>query len=156
MFYASTLQYHEHYERLTTEFPTPKSRLLACIEGFPQRGSQRGLAPLWKNLENFDGWLNTPDVLKLRYEDLVGPRGGGSPEKQISLLKKITEFTNRPLDTNALQKLATDMWDPKSPTFRHGRTNEWPQHFDDEVRAKFKATAGRFVTEWGYADSDAW
>jgi len=62
---------------------TDEDRYLAVICGcFGKETSHFPLLPISYLFERFESWFFEPDVLILRYEDIIGPRGGGDQIKQ--------------------------------------------------------------------------
>jgi len=72
-------------------------------------------------------WQNDPNCLFVRFEDLIGSRGGGNDQKQEIVIQKITKHLDIPLNRkNAMQ----EVYNPSSRTFRMGKIDSWKQSFD--------------------------
>lgn len=148
-------QSQDLHARLMSEFPTREERLLALIGGFPSSPDGRGMAPLL-GYANYLGWLDVPGVLCVRFEDLIGARGGGSETMQLSVTAKIAEHVGRPLDDASLSAVAERVWSGRSGTFRRGEIGSWRSHFTEEHKRKFKDVAGEQLVALGYEGSDDW
>lgn len=97
-------------------------------------------------LRNVDGWLECPNVLVVRYEDLVGPEGGGSRDVQKSEIFKIMEFLG--LSVNDTNPLADALYGG-THTFRSGQIGGWRDSLGsmaDEVEDVLRSS----ITSWGY------
>jgi hypothetical protein len=61
--------------------------------------------------------LRHPDILKLRFEDLVGPEGGGTTTAQHEAIARPAEFLNLSVDISAVASGLNG----GTRTFRRGR-----------------------------------
>jgi hypothetical protein len=101
-------------------------------------------------------WLDREDVCVVRFEALVGPRGGGTKEEQISELGRMAAFLRPDLDRDGLAEAADGLFDPSSPTFRSGQAGDWRQHFLPEDVEAFKDVAGDLLIRLGYESGLDW
>jgi hypothetical protein len=76
---------HRHHA-LFASIPTASERLRVAIAGDPEHG----VASIGERLDAFEGWL-TSDALVVRFEDLVGPAGGGDAEAQARTVRAIED-----------------------------------------------------------------
>ena len=60
--------------------------------------------------------LNHPAVCKVRYEDLVGPRGGGTAEAQLDAVSRLVRHIDSDADP---AEIAARVYDPGSWSFHH-------------------------------------
>lgn len=68
----------------------PEERIRLSFLGHPpDHPSGMGIPPLVRRYRNMLNWLESDAVLGVRFEDLVGPRGGGSAERQRDALRSI-------------------------------------------------------------------
>lgn len=101
--------------------------------------------------ENFLKWQENETVLICRYEDLVGPRGGGNREKQEKAIKQIANHLNIPLSEERLSTiLETSFGD--TFTFRKGQIGDWKETFKPHHIELFKKTMGDTLSKMGYHD----
>ncbi len=59
-----------------------------------------------------------------KFENLVGPKGGGSREKQIKELRSLSKFLNRAISEAKIEEVADSLWG-SSPTFHIGKIGQW-------------------------------
>ena len=144
------------HERYRKEYSTKRQRLNALIAGFESSGEGRGLASIGVVVANYIDWLKHPSTLCVRFEDLVGSKGGGSDELQLATLGKIAAHVGRDVDLRRLQSAAHRVWSPRSGTFRTGQIGQWRTDFTEEQRGLFKEVAGEQLIALGYEDDFDW
>ena len=108
-----------------------------------------------KRYEGFLGWRREPSCLLVRFENLVGPQGGGTKAAQYRAIKRIAKHIGVPVNRQRIEYVAENMFG-KSPTYRSGRIGEWKKHFDAEVKALFKKAAGDLVLKLDYEEDSSW
>lgn len=84
------------------------------IDGFDYAG-----VPIM--LERVLGWANRPNVMIVRFEELVGLKGGGSDDEQAALIASIGSFTGFRMDLDSAQRNLFG----ESKTFRLGKIGTW-------------------------------
>ncbi len=108
---------------------SPLERLNFLLEG--------GYAPQADvKIENFAtvyrsmlAWQNEPGCLFIRFEDLVGAKGGGSEEKQRDVIKNISAYLGISFDEEIDAK-TKEIYDPSTRTFRTGKIDGWKSAMD--------------------------
>jgi hypothetical protein len=92
--------------------------------------------------------LNHPKVCKVRYEDLVGPRGGGSRRRQIEAVSRVLEHVGSGEDP---ERVAHRVYNPESWSFHQGRIGGWRELFTERNLARFAEQFGDILEQYGYA-----
>jgi hypothetical protein len=121
---------------------------------------------LFERLENFYGPLVhyqrafhaeaelRPFVIK--YEDLVGPMGGGSLEVQKNTILAIAKQLNVPLSENEALELGKAIYG-HSITFRVGQIGNWKRYFKEIHKEQFKnSQLQKVLVQLGYEKDDTW
>jgi hypothetical protein len=140
--------HHEHYRSL----PDFDARLRTSILGRPELD---GLFPdIRVRFEPYLGWLSTPGVLGLRFEDMIENRRS----KIEDLIDHLAIFDFRfSIDRSKVVDTLVRSIDPaRSPTFRTGTAGGWRKRFTPEHKALFKQVAGELLVELGYEEDLAW
>ncbi len=104
-------------------------------------------------------WMKDPSVLVLRYEDLVGPQGGGNSVVQHMMLKVFFEHVGLALSDEEIQSVADEAFGRKgteNSTFRKGQIGTWTQYFAEEDKRLFKKLYGEVLIAFGYEQDDDW
>lgn len=126
------------------ELPDMRERLRLAIAGDPERG----VVSIGDRLDLFAGWLDA--ALVVRFEDLVGPDGGGDRDRQQTSLRSIFDFLRMDLDERALESISGRLFSTDSPTFRRGAIGGWRRLFDPELSSLFDTTVGDRIHPYGY------
>jgi hypothetical protein len=148
--YIARLEKHGYHEAMR-DCTTLRERLLMRLKGRPEHN----MGPLATMLDGHKGWL-AEDVLSIRFEDLIGARGGGDNARQREVIARIWNVLGLPPDPMAIERIAERAFSSVSPTFRKGSTGQWRDVFDDEIRDAFKKYAGWTVIDYGYETDDSW
>lgn len=108
--------------RLHTRFAamTPEERITAAICGTD------GLQSLHARLAAVRPWTQHPIVLPVRFEDLVGARGGGDDAAQLRAIQSISSHLG--ISPTDLSLVALNLFG-HSPTFRKGLIGQWRTAF---------------------------
>ena len=90
--------------------------------------------------------LASPHALSVRYEDLVGPLGGGSADRQHATVTRVLEH----LGVSASVPALCDGLYGGTKTFSVGRVDDWRDHFDDHALQRFEELFGDILDAYGY------
>jgi hypothetical protein len=156
-FYVEREPLHFHHRYFTRTLKSDEDRIMATIRGFGSATSDGPpLLPIGESYAGFIRWLNDPSTLVIRFEDLIGPRGGSDVGKQLNAIKSIGDFVGRPLSQEQTLHVAQKMYGKGSLTFRKGRRGDWQNHFTEAHRRAFKEVAGDTLVELGYEKDSGW
>jgi hypothetical protein len=123
--------------------PDERSRIELAILGDPE---VRPSAPSLESLASgFAGWLES-GALVVRFEELIGARGGGARGAQERAVGDIYSY----LGLEPTDRVADRLFSTASPTFRAGQIGQWRERFDPELEALFEREAGRWMEVYGY------
>ena len=100
-------------------------------------------------------WMKNPSVLTVRFEDLVGPQGGGDLKKQKSTIRTLGEHIGYPLSDILVDFVAASLFGD-TPTFRKGQIGAWKEYFTEEHKQLIKETMGNELIELGYEKDNNW
>jgi hypothetical protein len=96
-----------------------------------------------------NAWLlRHSDVLRLRYESLVGPAGGGSEAAQLASIDAIATSLGVRCDPAAI---ARSLYETTSRTFRTGTIDGWRHEFTAEIERQFRRLYSDILDAYGYA-----
>jgi len=127
---------------------TQAARLAFILEGgsAPRAGvTTQGFADVYRGLLM---WETDPDCLVLRFEDLVGPQGGGSADRQLVAIGRIAQHLGYP--TDAVTPQLAKIFDPASRTFRTGQIDGWQREVDAATLAHLNAYCAPLCHAAGY------
>lgn len=139
---------HDYYQSL----PDFGERLKVAITGVDRDGLY--MVSVKGRYEGVFQWLEQPNVMCIRYEDLVDRR-----ESTLASMLNEVERTGYKIPTpreTAAAILVEAIQPKKSRTFRVGRTGNWKEYFTDEHKRLFKDVAGDLLVRLGYEVSNDW
>lgn len=154
--YIGSLQdYHilrQYFSKLNTE-----EKITSVIKGeypipiyinrkFSFSGNIRDL------LMRYANWIKYPlsNVIFLRYEDLVGAKGGGSEQAQLKCiwhLQLALHVAGRPLDYEP------KIYNKKTNTFRKGQISNYQLEFSEKHNKLFGELTQDFMNLYGYGEN---
>lgn len=108
-----------------------------------------------RNIKEAKKWLHDPKILVIRFEDLVGEKGGGSKEKQVQTIKNIAQFLEIELSDDKIEKICQSLWGG-TWTFRKGTIGQWKEKFTEEHVRLFKEYLGQDLIDFGYEEDFNW
>lgn len=141
---------HELHRRFVEEYPDDDARLMALIRGFEANERGPALPSMASRLDAYAAWLGRDYVLPCRFEALVGPRGGGDADLQRRSVAEIAAFIERPLADDAVRRVAEQVFNPGTHTFRRGVIGDWRNHFTAAHRREFDRLVGDRLQRLGY------
>ncbi len=132
-------------------------RLMALLS--PTEDMQALIPDIWKNkgLETFLPWADDPRTVVVKFEDLIGPKGGGSLERQIEIGKRIAHHAYVNMNDGGVQSIVENLFgSTSSNTFHKGQIGTWKDHFTERHKDAFKERSGALLTRLGYEQDDSW
>jgi hypothetical protein len=138
---------HQFHAAFTREDDL-RRRLRLAIAGDPELG----VPSIAERLDEFAGWLDT-GCLVVRFEDLIGPDGGGDRTQQETTVRAIYRHLGLAEDDDVTRSVCDRLFSAASPTFRRGTMGEWRLSFDRELHLLFEEVAGSRMAIYGYAQA---
>lgn len=146
---VSTVYYY--WDRLENKFgpSTFNQKLMLFLEN-------KNIAPYpYVQAQIAAEWINDPEVVISRFEDLVGEGGGGSLQQQEKAILHLANNLGISLDTIKLNEITTNLFGKEyrpeiSGTFRKGQIGSWKHHFTPEHVRYFKKHWGPLQLALGY------
>jgi hypothetical protein len=101
------------------------------------------------------GWARQGVGLVVKFEELIGEKGGGDDQIQKETVSRIAEYLGLKLSDQELAAVCAGLFWTKAETFRKGQIGSWREHFTPEHRAAFERVFGNLMEDFGYEDNDA-
>lgn len=96
-------------------------------------------------------------VCTVRFENLVGEKGGGSLMDQIDELMTLADFLTIELSIDNAQQIAEQLFGWQGlATFRSGQIGSWKTHFNEQHITSFKRHFGNLLIDLGYESNFEW
>jgi hypothetical protein len=137
---------HEEYMAL----PSDRERLMVSIRGGELGG--QGLQPLAERYGRFLGWERAGGAVMVRFEDLVGPEGGGSEEAQRLAVGRVAMHLGVPVEERTIGLVGECLFGA-GRTFRKGQIGGWREEFTAEHEQALEEAAGPLLAELGYQEA---
>jgi hypothetical protein len=165
-------QSHPAHALFSEHLKTDGERFVRILHGFTEHDAQAFKPPGWPTPKpcSSDGlgppstkrggvndvyrryarWLKEPFVFPVRFEDIIGPQGGGSREKQLNVLRELMAFTGVREDSPDAESLAGMLFSENAATFRKGQIDSWKEEFAPEINELFLKESRELLELWGY------
>ncbi|MGP1383522.1 MAG: sulfotransferase domain-containing protein [Thainema sp.] len=151
---------HKIYET----YPDFDAQLMSSIKGVPLGspfGSNLSQPDVGTDFSRWRGWVTDPNTYAVKFEDLVGERGGGSEEKRLYIVEQILAHLEINLSLEQIKsQFASYVLNPEeSHTFKKGGKGSiggWQAFFKEEHKQAFKEVAGKVLIELGYEQDLSW
>jgi hypothetical protein len=153
VFYAVDMyERHGMHRYYTQNLTTMEERLNAAIQGVSEPGFE--LASVKQRYDSYLGWLDQPDVLPLKFEDLI-------VDLEATLNRLLDYLEKRGADFSctrsaALELLKKSIIPHKSGTFRKGQPGNWREYFTAANKTAFNQVAGDLLVHLGYEQGSDW
>jgi hypothetical protein len=152
MYYIKQLKNHfarEEYMAL----PSDRERLLVSIRGGELGG--RKLQSLDERYRQFLGWEREGGAVLVKFEDLVGTKGGGSAEAQRLAVERVASHLGVEVEQGTMGVVEEELFGV-GRTFRKGQIGGWREEFSKEHARATREIAGPLLVELGYEADREW
>jgi len=153
VFYATQMHEEHGMHRYYTEvLDSMEARIEAAIQGVDEDGAE--LSSVQAKYVSYMGWLDQPDVLSMRFENLILDR-----EAALNCILDYLErrgFRASIPRQEAVAILGEAIRPKKSGTYRKGQPGNWREYFTPANKALFKEQAGGLLVQLGYEKDDQW
>ena len=153
IFYAIEIfEDHGMHRYYSENLKTMEERINAAINGVNENGLE--LINVKARYDSYQDWLSQPQILSLRFEDLI-------VQKDIALNQLLNFLEEKGfksgLERNqAIGLLASAIAPNKSGTFRKGKPGNWLEHFTQGNIDNFKESTGDLLVQLGYESNNEW
>ena len=105
--------------------------------------------------DSFLDWQQYPHCKVVRFEDLVGSKGGGNDILQAQTVQKIATHIGIPISDMKAKQIGHKLFGNGS-TFRRGMIGSWKEHFTQGHKQQFKNVAAELLMRLGYEQNEDW
>jgi hypothetical protein len=127
---------------------THSDALEVCLNGITIGGFT--LQPLNVRCDALRSWLYSPNVLHVKFENLVGESGGGSDDKQWAEINSICNHLG--VSSDCVGFVAKNLFGAGRNTFRKGHVDSWRDEVPENISLLMNRHLVRLLIEWGYDD----
>ncbi|MEH6649436.1 MAG: sulfotransferase domain-containing protein [Motiliproteus sp.] len=123
------LSYINHMERdddyplhgLFKQASNISEKIKLVLDGESYNGS-KWLSPIKQRIDRSVGWADCDSAILVKFEELIGSKGGGDDTKQISAVQRIMDFIGA---EGVAEEVASKIFDKNSETFNKGQAGRW-------------------------------
>jgi len=152
VFFAMDMHEEHGMHAFYKSLPDFGERLKVAITGIDRDGLK--MVSVKQRYESVFEWLEQPQVMCIRFEDLINNR-----DATLNAMLDAVEKTGYQIPTpreQALAVLVNAIQPKKSHTFRSGKTGGWREYFTEEHKSLFKDVAGDLLVRLGYEENIDW
>lgn len=139
-------------------------QLMSSIMGVPLGtpfASNASHPDIGTDFSRWQGWVTNSQTLAVKFEDLVGERGGGDEAKRLHLVEHIMDHLEISISTSEIKsRFASQVMNPEeSHTFQKGGKGTiggWQKFFKESHKQAFKRVAGDILIDLGYETDLCW
>lgn len=139
-------QHHSH-DYLYNSLETDEERFFAVADGF--ENSETKLIGVKIMIESMLEWQQDSSNLLIKFEDIVGPLGGGDSFVQQKTIDRILTFIGAENTPKNLKEIAKESFG-KSSTFRKGQIYGWKDKLSQRENELFCQTHSNLLDLIGY------
>lgn len=132
-------------------FPDKDAILRAMVAGHGEPGEKFYFPEIGERYAAYAGWWDSAVGLTVRFEDLIGGRGGGSDDEQVDKVATILQFLGYGDDPVTSRRLAAQLFSEKAITFRTGRVDSWRDELPPDLAGEIEERCASWMTRLGYA-----
>tara|TARA_B100001093_G_C26747881_1_gene979721 strand:+ start:497 stop:1375 length:879 start_codon:yes stop_codon:yes gene_type:complete len=138
---------HYLYENLKTD----SDRIKAIIDGYDGLDNIRGMVGLEKMYRSVLDWKGKGNFIFIKFEDLIGPKGGGNFNSQKETIIKILKHLNyKHYDNDEIVEWIGYHCFGTTNSFWKGQIGNWKNVFDKEIVKIFENNISGLLDQLDY------
>lgn len=139
-------KHHQFFQAMKSD----EERYLSIITGASYE--KESVLPINYLYKKMQGWIENPLVLTLRFEEFIGPKGGGKIAVQYQAFEKLVNHIRYPIDIDELYRQVDTTYNQQSNLFVKGKIGQWREVFSDKVLEAFNSHGGYLLDVLGYSE----
>lgn len=107
-------------------------------------------------------WHTSKYGLMIKFEDLIGPNGGGTKAAQLESIQKISDYLNVNLSQQEVEAIGEYCFIQQPDqltsqrTYKRSQIGSWKKFFNSKNKTLFKELFGVEIIELGYEQDNNW
>ena len=102
------------------------------------------------------GWFTSKNVCAIRFEDIIGEKGGGNNTKQQKVVERVINYLDLNNSKINIDEICECIYFKGSRTFNKGRIHRWKELMSPEIKKIFKEQLGHLLIELDYEKNYEW
>lgn len=135
---------------VTDRYPDMDALLPLLVRGTGVPGVYPYLPDVGERFRRYSAWSESDIGIEVRFEDLVGARGGGDDDRQEKTTHEILEYLGYARPGVVTRDVTDTMFSTNSATFRTGQIDTWRQELPADLADEIYDRCGPLTETWGY------
>jgi sulfotransferase 6B1 len=131
-------------------FPDRDSMLRALVFGYAEPGEKFYFPEIGERFRAYASWVDSSVGLTVRFEDLIGGRGGGSDDEQVEKVAQIVQFLGYGDGAESATAIAERLFSEKVITFRAGTIDSWREDLPADLAREIEERCADSMARLGY------
>ena len=140
MNYLYNATWMPHRDELMAMLPDQRAVLEYLVRGHGEPQDRYYCPDIGEHYRGYAAWAGSDIGMTLRFEDLVGPDGGGSRDAQLHSVGEVLRYLELPADERIVATVAAGAFSAESITFNGGQVAAWrdqlPADLVDEINER--------------------
>jgi hypothetical protein len=137
-----------HHLQKQPEPDTPRDLSMHALQHWICGGANPSTAK--RNFALMHGWVGDERTLVLRFEEIVGPRGGGLFSDQLAAGLKLCDFLGVDMKAADMTAMLVRSFRPDIALFRRGQIGSWKEEMSPSTAEQVRLLYGGIFESWGY------
>lgn len=131
-------------------YPDLPAVMRAMVMGHGEPGDPMYFPEIGERYAAYAGWADSDTGLTVRFEDLIGGRGGGSDDTQVAEVTKIIDFLGYGGEGESAEQIAERIFSDKVITFRTGAIDSWRKELPADLVHEIETRCADWMGRLGY------
>jgi len=136
-----------------TDFSLHRLQHWICTEPGPEVDGVPAPPLAKRYARRIGSWTADKHAFVLRFEDIIGPRGGGLFSDQIATILSLRDYLGLDLDNGALARALFNSFRPGIALFRRGQIGSWRDEMAPNTAEVIRVAYARTLQDWGYSET---
>lgn len=148
--YLLTTRHVPGRQWVTDQYPDMESLLPQLVRGIGVPGISPYMPDVGERFRRYSAWNTSNTGIVVRFEDLVGGRGGGDDDRQREVTHSILDYLGYSGSSAVAHDVTERIFSTTSATFRSGQIDTWREELPAELAEETYELCGTLMETWGY------
>lgn len=149
--YVQTAQQLKRRQEILRVFPDQESVVRGLVVGHGRPGDRFYFPEIGSRFASYVAWADSPLGMTVRFEDIVGGRGGGSDDEQVRQVASVLRYLGHATPTETASVMAGRLFSERAITFRAGVVDSWKQDIPARLISEIEDRCADSMHRMGYS-----